>query len=122
LAKAKATGQDKNHPKRFKTRKEPESAGPLSKPPAWMKDAAQLEAWRTFAAELPWLNVSHRALVGIASKIRGQQMAGEDVSTNSYNLLRLCLGQMGATPVDSTKVTMPDADDDKDDDPSKKYF
>jgi len=56
LAKAKATGQDKNHASRFKDRREPQSKGPLGK---------------TFSDEVLWLNHSHRALVGIASKIRG---------------------------------------------------
>jgi hypothetical protein len=51
-----------------------------------------------FADELPWLNQSHRALVGIASGIRAKLMSGEDISVNGLNLLRLCLGQMGATP------------------------
>ncbi len=92
----------------------------------------QLEAWQTFSDEVPWLNHSHRALVGIASEIRGRLIAGEEVSVNGLNLLRLCLGQMGATPVDSSKITLPeDKDDsskitlpeDKDDvDPSDKYF
>jgi len=31
------------------------------------------------------------------------------------NLLRQMLGQMGATPADATKVTVPDDEDDKDD-------
>ena len=45
LAKAKATGQDKNHASRFKDRREPQSKGPLGKPPKWMVRKHQLEAW-----------------------------------------------------------------------------
>jgi hypothetical protein len=121
MAKAKVTGQDKNHASRFKNRKEPAVTAPLGKPPKWMKKATQLEAWQTFADELPWLNHSHRSLVEIASEIRGRQMAGDELSINGFNLLRLCLGQMGATPVDASKVTLPEADDD-DKDPANKYF
>jgi hypothetical protein len=120
LAKAKATGQDIQHASRFKDRKEPKSNGPLGKPPKWMKKQSQLDAWATFQDELPWLNQSHRSLVEIASEIRGRLIAGEELIVNGFNLLRLCLGQMGATPVDSSKVTLPD--DEKDEDPSDKYF
>jgi hypothetical protein len=108
LAKAKATDQDKNHWSRFKDRREPQSKGPLGKPPKWIVRKHQLEAWQTFSDEVPWLNHSHRALVGIASEIRGRLIAGEEVSVNGLNLLRLCLGQMGATPVDSSKITLPE--------------
>ena len=120
LAKAKATGQDKNHASRFKDRREPQSKGPLGKPPKWMVRKHQLEAWQTFSDEVPSLNHSHRALVGIASEISGRLIAGEEVSVNGLNLLRLCLGQMGATPVDSSKITLPEDKDDAD--PSDKYF
>ena len=85
-----------------------------------MKSASQREAWDTFADELPGLNQSHRSLVGIASEIRGKLIAGEDVSVNGLNLLRLCLGQMGATPVDSSKITLPD--EEAPEDPADKYF
>lgn len=121
LAKAKATGQDKNHASRFKNRREPKAGGPLGDPPKWMKNKFQLEAWRTFDDELPWLNNSHRGLVGIASEILGKQMAGEELSVNALNLLRLTLGQLGATPVDSSKVSVPD-DEDNSDDPAARYF
>ena len=80
----------------------------------------QLEAWQTFSDEVPSLNHSHRALVGIASEISGRLIAGEEVSVNGLNLLRLCLGQMGATPVDSSKIALPEDKDDAD--PSDKYF
>jgi len=42
----------------------------------------------------------------------GVLIAGEEVSVNGLNLLRLCLGQMGATPVDSSKITLPEDKDD----------
>ncbi len=84
-----------------------------------MKKASQV-AWKKFVNELPWLNGSHRALVGIATELRGRQITGEELSVAGYNLLRLCLGQMGATPVDSSKVTLPE--DEALEDPSAKYF
>jgi hypothetical protein len=120
LAKAKATGQTLNHATRYKNRKEPKSNGPLGPPPKWMKNPSQREAWQTFADELPWLNSFHRTLVAIASGLRGKLIANEEVSVNGLNLLRLCLSQMGATPTDSSKITLPEEEDDED--PSSKYF
>ena len=119
LIKAEITGRTIRNPKRFQNRKEPTVTSPLGKPPTWMKKASQLEAWHTFADELPWLNQSHRALVGIASEIRGRLIAGADIGVKAMNLLRLCLGSMGATPADSSKVRMPA---EKVDDPAHKYF
>jgi hypothetical protein len=121
LAKAKATGRTLHDPQRFRNRIEPASGGPLGTPPNWMKNVSQREAWETFADELPWLNRSHRALVSIASQIRGKVISGDEVSVNGLNLLRLCLGQMGATPSDASKVTLPEKEE-AEEDPSKKYF
>lgn len=123
LAKAKATGQDiGTHKDRFENRSEPVVKDPLGKPPKWMKKASQLEAWETLAGELPWLNKSHRSIVGIAAEILGRQIAGEDVGVQALNLLRQCLGQLGATPSDASKVKMPDGESKDNQDPSKKYF
>lgn len=120
LIKAETTGRTLHDPKRFGARREPK-AGPLGLPPKWMTDKHQIEAWKTFASDLPWLNSSHRALVGIASEISAQLIAGKEVSVAALNLLRLCIGQMGGTPVDSSKVSLPNDEDDESD-PSTKYF
>lgn len=121
LIKAEATGRTLHDPKRFKSRREPKANGPLGKPPRWMTNECQIQAWQTLADEVPWLNKQHRALVEIASQIKGDQIAGKEVSVSGLNLLRLCLSQIGATPVDSSKVSVPDAEDDHSD-PSTKYF
>src|SRR5436190_21213340 len=91
LIKAQTTGRTLRNPKRFQNRKEPTGLGPLGSPPKFLKTASQKEAWNTFADELPWLNHSHRALVSIASDIRGRQIAGEDVGVKALNLLRMML-------------------------------
>ena len=119
LAKAKATGQDIIHSTRFRNRKEPESAGPLGPPPAWLKKPAA-DAWEAFDDELPWLNRSHRCIVGIASIARAELTAG-NADIKMLVLLRQCLGQLGATPADASKITLPDEDDEVED-PSSKYF
>jgi len=121
LAKAKATGQDIVHSTRFKTRREPKVDAPLGPPPKWMKDKNAIKAWETLVNEVPWLNGSHRALIEITAMLRGQLMAGDKLSVASYNLLRICIGMLGASPVDSSRVSLP-PDDDKPEDPSAKYF
>jgi hypothetical protein len=80
----------------------------------------QKTAWETFSDELPWLNHSHRSLVEIASTVRARVITGEDVGVHALGLLRQCLGQLGATPSDASKVTLPGEEDDKD--PAAKYF
>lgn len=112
--KAQLEARDKKNPQRFKNRKEPQSAGELGDPPDWMGGEQRL-AWRTFQQEIPWLNASHRGVVEIATIIRARLMSGEECGVQALNLLRQCLGSMGATPSDASKVTLPD-DDEEDDD------
>jgi hypothetical protein len=120
LAKAKATGQDLNHATRFKTRKEHASTGPLGPPPHWLKSKHQRDSWETFRVEIPWLQKAHRALVGIASVVRADLIAGGEFNVRKANLLRQTLGMMGATPSDASKITLPD--DGATEDPANKYF
>jgi hypothetical protein len=101
--RALVEGKDLIHPERHRRRNEPTSA-PLGKPPKWM-DETQANAWRTFEAEAPWLNYSHRGVVEIASVVRARLASGEDVGVQALSLLRLCLGSMGATPADASKVS-----------------
>ena len=117
LAKAIASGQTRKNPKRFATRSEPPTS-PLAPPPPWM-DAQQRAAWSLFASELPWLCASDRALLEIACTIRARLAAGDEVGLNALSLLRQCLGAMGATPADRSKVSMPA---EPGDDPAAEYF
>jgi hypothetical protein len=112
-AKAKLEARDKVNAGRFKNRKEPTSPDDLGDPPEWMGGEQRL-AWRTFQKEIPWLNCSHRGLVEIATIIRARLTAGEEVGIQALNLLRQCLGSMGATPSDASKVSLPE-DEDQDD-------
>lgn len=102
-AKALVEGRDIVHPERHRGRNEP-TAAPLGYPPKWMSKM-QAAAWRTFEAEAPWLNYSHRGLVEIASVVRARLASGEDVGVQAMSLLRLCLGSMGATPADASKIS-----------------
>lgn len=121
-AKAAVEASDKKNPQRFRDRKEPKANGPLGAPPSWIADTTDCKsksAWLLFQKEIPWLNESHRIFVGIASRVQGLIMADQDVGVQKMNLLRQMLGQMGATPSDASKITVPDGDEE---DPDDKLF
>lgn len=114
-ARAAVEARDKKNPQRFSNRKEPKSTGDLGDPPEWM-GGEQRAAWKVFQREIPWLTESHRGLVEIAAIIRARLATGEEVGVQALNLLRQCLGQMGATPADASKVSVGDDDEDDEDD------
>ena len=112
------TGQADKKRTRFESRKEPKPCGPLGEAPAWIVDDNCIKArsaWEQFRREIPWLTASHRTLVGMASNIQGRIMASQNVGIQEMNLLRQMLGQMGATPSDASKITVPDDENEKDD-------
>lgn len=117
-AKAAITARDSHDKGRFEGRNEPTVDRPLGDPPEYIQDTKRSKArtaWNTFVKEIPWLNESHRSFIEIASEIRGRLMTGNEVGVQALNLLRQCLGQMGATPADSSKVAIPDGGKEKDD-------
>lgn len=116
-AKATVSGQAAKNPQRFEPRTEP-AASPIGLAPTWMTPA-QSAVWSQFVREAPWLNSSHRALVEIAVTVRSRLIAGDDVGVQALNLLRQCLGMMGATPADASKVSVPD---DAKEDPEARFF
>lgn len=118
-AKAAATGADQKNKGRFEGRNEPAVNDELGPAPEWM-DNSQRNAWNVMSAEIPWLNSSHRALMEIASTIRARLMTGQEVGVQALNLLRQCLGQMGATPADASKAgAKPDGESK---DPADEFF
>lgn len=117
-AAAELDASDVKNPQRFKNRNEPTVTDPVGEPPEWIVDnelTRARTAWNTFTDEIPWLNRSHRSFLEIASNIRGRLMTGNEVGVQALQLLRQCLGQMGATPADASKITAPDGEDEKDD-------
>lgn len=121
-AKAKATGQDSGTNKaRFEPRNEPVVTSPLGEPPKWLKKTSEREAWETLRDEYPWLNASHRTHVALACVTLARFIEGQEVGVQAHNLLRVSIGQMGGSPADASKVTMPDGKKDNED-PAAKYF
>lgn len=115
--KAEVTGRAKHDPQRFENRKEPD-AKPLGKPSPFLDKHGQ-KAWEAFKVECFWLNESHRAFLEVACSIRGRLLAGEDVGVQALNLLRQCLGQMGATPADASKVSVSKSEEE---DPDSRFY
>src|SRR3954452_2736625 len=104
LASLKAKGSHLLNPGRYSDRKEPKTV-PLGEPSPHLK-GMQRAAWFAFAAELPWLAESDRAILEVACQVRGKLMAGEqDMPANHLNLLKQCLQNMGATPADRSRVS-----------------
>jgi hypothetical protein len=110
-AKAFIEGRDRKNPQRFRNRREPKQTAGLGDPPEWMGDR-QRASWRTFQREIPWLGASHRCLVEIACIVHSRLAAGHDVGAGALNLLRQCLGQMGATPSSNVMALNPADEDD----------
>lgn len=113
VAKAAVTGAAIKNPQRHRGRKRPKAATPLGSPSPFLKDGA-IVAWEGFRRELPWLTEGHRGLVEIASNIRGKMIDGNDIGVTHLSLLQTCLGKLGATPTDESKVNFGDDGDEAD--------
>lgn len=123
LAKARLTGRDKVNPARFTGRNEPLVNDNLGYAPDWLVDTDTTkprEAWEHLRSSIPWLNSSHRGITAIAATVMGRMIAGQEVGTQSMNVLRQCLGSMGATPADAGRVGLPDAPGEPD--PADEFF
>ena len=116
-AKARVSGADVTHPGRHKARAEPKVAA-LGEPSRFLDDYGA-RAWEGFKREMPWLGESDRALVEIASLVRGRLLAGQDVGVTALSMLQAILGKMGGSPADRTKVSVPDGDEG---DPEDRFF
>lgn len=117
LALARMSGAVAKNPARYRSRTEPMVADPLGDPPAWLTDI-EADAWSELNTRLPWLNCSHRAIVEIASVLQGRFRAG-DLGVPGLQLLRVVLGQLGATPATAHHGALPEAPSD---DPAARYF
>ncbi|MCW0235266.1 MAG: hypothetical protein OJJ21_16830 [Ferrovibrio sp.] len=123
IAKAKALGSDVKKKSRFEGRNEPIVNDDLGPAFDWLTDtdgSKQRQAWATIRKEVPWLNSSHRILVAEASVVLGRMIAGQEVGIQAMNLLRQCLGQMGATPADASKAGAKPNEDEKE--PGEEFF
>lgn len=116
-AKAEATGAAIINAGRFKDRKAPKGTRPIGDPYTRMTPDQQV-VWADLKADLPWLNSSHRTLLRLAC-ILTVRLDDADVGVNQIQTLSAVLSKLGATPVDETKVSVPDDDDGE---PEDRFF
>lgn len=117
-AKAEVGGAALKDAGRFKDRKAPRGTRKLGDPYKSMPEDEQA-AWHEFAAELPWLNSSHRALLQLACRLRARLNNDPDMGVNAMQAYSAVLSKLAATPVDETKVSAPDGEDE---DPTDRFF
>lgn len=117
-AKAEATGAAVKNAGRYTDRKAPKGTRQLGQPYKAMSEA-EVDAWHEFAAELPWLNSSHRALLQLACRLRARLNTDPEMGVNAMQAYSAILSKLAATPVDETKISH---GDDSDEDPADAYF
>lgn len=103
-ALAAISGADLRNPQRYRDRPAGLGRAPLGDPPATMP-ADQQEAWHDFAANLPWLNRSHRAIVRLACITAARIEAATEPGVNLLSAYSSILSKLGATPVDDSRVS-----------------
>ncbi len=112
VGKAKVTGAAMRNPKRHADRAEPQT-GSLGGAPMHLDKYAK-RAWERFRAELPWLTSGDKALLEIASMVRGEMLKGEIPGVTKLSMYQSVLSKLGATPTDRSKVTLPDDPEEED--------
>jgi hypothetical protein len=115
--KAEVSGATVKNPQRFADRSGVRRARPIGEPYKTMSDR-EIEQWHEFVRDLPWLNSSHRVLLKLACRLTCQMDDG-DFGVSKALALGSILSKLAATPVDETKVSAPDDDEDS---PADKYF
>jgi len=112
VAKASVTGADAKNPGRHAGRKKPKGTRAIGEP--YTKMGAEEQAqWHEFVRDLPWLNSSHRVILRMACKLT-VDMDGDEFGVSKAQALSSILSKLGATPVDESKVSGGDDDDEPD--------
>ena len=107
---AKVTGATARSPGRHKDRAKPKGTRSIGEPYVRMTDNEKAQ-WAEFVRDLPWLNSSHRVLLRMACKL-AVDMDGDEFGVSKAQALSSILSKLGATPVDESKVSVPDEDED----------
>ncbi len=115
-AKARASGAAVKNPGRFKGRGGPKGLTPLGGPSAHLT-TYERRAFERFRAEASWLTEADRLVVELAASLRAKILDPErEIELKELQELRRCLGALGMTPADRSKVAGPDGDEDDPDD------
>jgi hypothetical protein len=116
-AKAEVSGAAIHDPQRFKGRRVSSKTRPIGEPYVGMTDEQKI-AWEQFKQELPWLNSSHRAILRLACVLMAR-LDDEKFGISAAHSLSSILSKLGATPVDETKVSHGDGEEE---DPDDQFF
>lgn len=117
LKKAEVAGRTQVNPGRYRGRSSPAGTGPIGEPYANMTEPQKVH-WREFAIDLPWLNSSHRVLLRLACHLAARLDGDVEMGVAAIQALSAILSKLGATPVDESRVSWPDEDEDED----EKFF
>lgn len=106
---ATVTGADKRSPGRFKGRGAPvvKSLGVAPK----RFTSEQVEIWNEFNEDFPWLGRSDRRVVGLAVMLQHMIDTDPECPVAVFAQMRMLLSAMGGTPVDRSKVSSNDEDE-----------
>jgi hypothetical protein len=105
VSKAKAAGAALKNPGRHAGRSAPKGTRPLGEPYQNMTQA-QKRAWEEYAAEMSWLNSSHRVLLRLACYWTAKlDSPRAKFGVSATQALSSILSKLGATPVDESKVS-----------------
>lgn len=112
VAKAATSGAAIKNPSRHAGRKRPTGVRVLGEPYKTMT-AGEKRAWKEFAAEMPWLNASHRVLLRLACLWTARMEDPKaEFGVSATQALSSILSKLGATPVDESKVSHGGDDED----------
>lgn len=108
------SGAAKNHPERLKERRQEfKPTGPLGDPPNRLK-ASERRAWIEITEALPEgvLTNADRHIMEITCRLLAEfwfpAPDAPPMATARIDLLRRCLGSLGMTPADRSKVRQPE--------------
>lgn len=90
---------------------EPKPTGDLGPPPAHLNEK-QAECWKELAetAAPRVLTNSDRWMVEVAARLMAELRLSGDLAATKLALLTNCLGRMGMTPAERSKVAVPPAE------------
>ncbi len=111
--KAKLTGAAAHDPQRFRDRSNPKASGNgIGNAPDYLPDSAKT-AWGIWVKELPWLTYEDRGALEVVSLMRAHIIDGNtaELPASFFGNYRMAISCLGATPVDRSKVHVPDADE-----------
>jgi hypothetical protein len=111
--KAEVSAATVKNPGRFAGRKALTRRRPVGDPYESMT-VLERRFWQEFKADLPWLNSGHRALMRLACRLAEKVETDPNCGVTAMRALSSILSKMGATPVDESRVSHQEDDEDDD--------